>query len=90
MESAIVGAHSNGSILKKLRERSYLRVYVLVKPVVDHRRAHRGRRMLAKELLIETLGSPAAVLQSHHPVADQTELPLIHCRDHVDMAKSET
>ena len=28
MESAIVGAHSNGSIVKKLRERSYLRVSV--------------------------------------------------------------
>ena len=42
MESAIVGAHSNGVISKKLRERSYLRVYVLVKPAVDHRRANRG------------------------------------------------
>ena len=32
----------------------------------------------------KTVG-PAAALRSHHPVADQTELPLIHCRDHVDM-----
>ena len=37
-----VGAHSNGFISKKLCERSYLRIYVLVKPVVDHRRANRG------------------------------------------------
>ena len=38
-----VGAHSNGFISKKLRARSYLRVCVHVKPVVDnHRRGCDG------------------------------------------------
>ena len=37
-----VSAQSNGFISKKLCERTYLRIYVLVKPVVDHRRACGG------------------------------------------------
>ena len=40
--------------------------------------------------MIETFESPAAALQGVDPVADQIELPLIHCRDHVDMTNSET